>query len=102
MAARFEVLSPEGQVVSGDFRPRRPVTDLNRAVIAELWDDRFYGDEIFAEVRAGLRARFPGVRFVEHQVFGNTHGVDEAETIGNIPQILTERGCNAVLSAVGA
>lgn len=98
----YEVLSPEAEQRPMRHARRRPVEDFHHAVIAELWDDRFYGDEIFAAVRSEFQRRFPGVRIVDHRVFGNIHGLGEESNLARLPDLLKSEGCTAVLSAVGA
>ena len=98
----YEVVSPGGAAVRLAAKPRRTLVDLNTAKIVELWDDRFYGNEIFAVVREELKARYPGITFVEHTVFGNIHGSDEDAKMTQLATFLESHGCSAVLSAVGA
>jgi len=49
-----------------------------------------------------LAARYPGIRFVEYERLGSTHGRDEAELARTLPEALRKHGCDAVISAVGA
>ena len=49
-----------------------------------------------------LAARYPGIRFVEFDVFGSIHGRDEKELAATLPGLLRQHGCDAVISAVGA
>lgn len=102
MTISYTVVSPEGEQVLASGEPRKSIVDLNSATIAELWDDRFFGDEIFAAVREELRRRYPGIKIVEHTVFGNTHGFDEDRKIARLPEMLKAEGCDAAFSAVGA
>ncbi len=37
---------------------------LEGKTVAQLWDYLFKGDEVFALLEEGLKARFPGVKFV--------------------------------------
>ena len=80
--------------------PRSP--DLAGKTIGELWDYLFKGEEIFPLIRRALEARYPGVRFVEYETFGSTHGPAEAELAATLPARLRTHGCDAVISAVGA
>lgn len=100
--SEYEVVSPEGAAFRIAAKPRETLVDLNDATIVELWDDRFYGNEIFAVVREELKARYPGVTFVEHSVFGNIHGSDEDAKMAHLATFLESHGCSAVISAVGA
>ena len=90
------------------FWPRSPRQDnlkpvakrldtLEGKTVAQLWDFLFRGDEVFALLEEGLRARYPGVRFVSWRDFGNTHGRDEREVLARLPQRLKELGVDAVI-----
>ena len=39
---------------------------------------------------------------VGYDVFGNIHGPDEAQVVGEIPSIIAARGVDAVVAGVGA
>src|ERR671937_783902 len=77
-------------------------TELDGKTVGELWDYLFKGEEIFPLIREQLAARYPGIRFVEFEAFGSTHGRDEKELAATLPAILRQHGCDAVISAVGA
>lgn len=98
----YEVVSPEGRVVASPLPPTPIVGDLNAAVIGELWDWRFRGDEMFLLIERELRRRFPQIRFVRYETFGNTHAPDEAAVLRRLSQLLHEHGCTGVVSGVGA
>ena len=70
--------------------------------VAQLWDYLFRGDEIIAIVGAKLVQRFPGIRFVSHDVFGNTHGSRQRELLALVPDKLRLHKVDAVISLVGA
>src|SRR5213078_1568948 len=76
--------------------------DLAGKTIGELWDYLFKGEEIFPLIRRALAQRYPGVRFVDYETLGSTHGRDEAELAATLPARLRKHGCDAVISAVGA
>lgn len=67
-----------------------------------MWDGVFRGDQIYPILNEELRKRFPGVNIVDHVTMGNTHGTNEREYVANLPNLLKEKGCDAVISAVGA
>ena len=69
--------------------------------IALLWDFLFRGDEVFAVLEEELRARFPGVTFVNWNEFGNTHGTDERKVVAALPQRFEELGIDAAISGMG-
>ena len=76
--------------------------DLDGKTVGELWDYLFKGEQIFPLIRRALTARYPGIRFIEYERFGSTHGRDEAELARTLPAELRRHGCDAVISAVGA
>ena len=85
---------------SGVLAARSP--ELDGKTVGELWDYLFKGEEIFPLIRRALAARYPGIRFVEYERLGSTHGRDEAELARTLPEALRKHGCDAVISAVGA
>jgi hypothetical protein len=100
--SRSDVLSPEGPHVAPSNAGPSGLTSIADAKIAQLWDYRFRGDEIFAHLRDELTQRYPGVQFVDYEVFGNVHGHREDEILEALPGLLKEHGCNAVLAGIGA
>jgi len=83
----------------------RPLADrvdtLNGKRVAFLWDYLFRGDEIFPVLETELVERFPDVEIVGYDVFGNTHGRDEKEMVAGLPNGLSSRHIDAVVSAMG-
>lgn len=102
MSETYSVLSPEGRSVARAAGSRPTFDDLSQVVIGELWDYGFRGDEVFAVVREILTERYPGVRFVGYEKFGDIHGPDEHAVVAALPQRLRDERCNAVLAGVGA
>ena len=98
----YEVYWPRGarRVTRKTLAPR-PGT-LEGKTVAQLWDFLFRGDAVFELLEEGLKARYPGVRFVSWKTFGNTHGSDEREVIRKLPVRLKELGVDAVISGVAA
>ncbi|HZF04458.1 MAG TPA: hypothetical protein VE932_09025 [Patescibacteria group bacterium] len=85
---------------AGSLAARSP--DLSGKTVGELWDYLFKGEEMFPLIRKALETRYPGIRFVEFEVFGSIHGRDEQELAATLPGLLRKHGCDAVISAVGA
>lgn len=90
--------SPKG-VEPKSLAPR--LTSLDGATIGFLWDYLFRGEEVFPALEAELQRRFPTTRFVGYDVFGNTHGPDEAAVVAAIAGQLADHGVTAVVSAMG-
>jgi hypothetical protein len=97
----YRVVWPMGRsaVKKGSLAPRLP--DLRGKTVGELYNQLFKGDILFAELRRLLQGRFPGVRFVDYDVFGDTHGQHESAVVAALPEKLRSHGCDAVISAVG-
>jgi hypothetical protein len=98
----YEVVWPLGRS-HWDTRALNPgLPDLNGKTIAEVWDRVFRGEEIFPAIRAALKRRYPDVRFIEYDQFGDTHGVHQKEVLAGLPVLLRERKVDAVISGIGA
>ena len=69
--------------------------------VAFLWDYVFRGDELFPVLERELTARFAGIDILGYEEFGNTHGGDEHERVGHLPDDLRARGVDAVVSGMG-
>ena len=98
----YEVVWPLGKSVYQVLTSRPGVTDLSGKMVCELWEYLFRGDEVFPIIRELLLKRYPGIKFVEYPVFGNTHGPTEKEVIAALPDLLHKHGCDVVISGVGA
>ncbi|MBI2910082.1 MAG: hypothetical protein HYX92_20770 [Chloroflexi bacterium] len=98
----YEVVWPLGKSVYETVPLASRASSLEGKTICELWDWRFRGEEVFPLLRELLSRRYPGVKFVEYGVFGDTHGPKEREVIARLPQMLREQGCDAVLSGIGS
>jgi hypothetical protein len=99
---QYHVVWPQGRAAYEQRAPNARVRDLNDAVIGELWDYLFRGEDIFPALRAQLKARYPGIRFVTYETFGNVHGPRQREILARMPQLLREHRVDAVISAIGA
>ncbi len=98
----FECLWPLGPLTSGKIEPARRIENLSGKTVGELWDGLFHGDVMFTEIRKALSARFPGVKFVGYDTFGDTHGPIRNEVLARMPALLQELRVDAVISSVGA
>ncbi len=94
------VVWPRGPKTIG-VRPMAPrLETLAGKTIAQLWDDVFRGDEVFALLEQALGGAFPGVRFVNYQVFGSTHGERERQVLAELPTRLRQHRVDAVISGM--
>ena len=87
------------QVALKPLAPR--LATLEGKTVAQLWDYVFRGNEVFAHLEEGLKARFPGVKFVSWREFGSTHGGEEHEVVGSLARRFKELKVDAVISGMG-
>ena len=99
---KYDVVWPLGKVAAETVQTTESVSDLDEATVAEVWDWVFRGDEMFPVIRDQLSSRFPGIRFVEYETFGDIHGPNQQENIASLPERLRRHGCTAAIVAVGA
>ena len=94
------VVWPRGArtVTVGELAGR--LDSLEGKTIAQLWDYLFRGDEIFPLLEEGLAQRIPGVKFVNFEVFGSTHGDEEHQVLADLPAKLKRHGVDAVISGM--
>ena len=102
MAELFRVVSPKGMPASKERSVAPSLPDLNGKVIGELWDYSFRGDETFPIIEECLKKRYPDIRFVNYEVFGNFHDpAKEAAMMAALPAKLKETGVDAVIVGNG-
>ena len=84
---------------------RRPLahrlSTLEGKTVVQLWDFLFRGDEVFETIAATLKARYPGVTFVDWREFGNIHGTEERKVVAALPQKFKVLGIDAAISGLG-
>jgi hypothetical protein len=104
MEAQYDVVWPLGRSRVEEVAANERPLDLSGKTIAFIWDYLFKGPEMFEAVKGRLSTAFPGVRYVDYQVFGNIHGSDAEEkaNLSALPTRLREHGVDAVVLAVGA
>ena len=97
----YEALWPRSprQAKVKTLAPR--LATLEGKTVAQVWDYVFRGNEVFEFLEEGLKARFPGVRFVSWREFGNTHGHEEREVVAVLPAKFKSMGVDAVISGMG-
>ena len=97
----YEAYWPRSARQTG-LKPLAPrLESLEGKTVAQLWDYLFRGDEVFPLLEEGLKAAFPGVRFVNYREFGSTHSGDEKEMLAALPRMLKPFGVDAVISGMG-
>ena len=81
-----------------ELAPR--LDSLEGKTVAQLWDQLFKGDVVFDLLEEGLKARYPGIRFISWRDFGSTHGGEEKEALAALPERLKALGVDAVISGM--
>ena len=99
---KYEVIWPLSRKVVSDFNVAPRLDDLNGKTVCELWDWNFRGETIYPLIREKIRARFPGVKFVDYSRFENFHGPDAEAAATRLPGKLQAEGCDAVIVGIGA
>lgn len=97
----YDAVWPKSPLANA-LRPLAPrlTGGLNGKRVGFIWDYMFRGEELFPVLARELEAL--GVEVVGYDAFGNIHGPDEAQLVGEIPSVIAARGINAVVSGVGA
>ena len=97
----YEVVWPRSaqQTKTKALAPR--LKTLEGKTIAELWDYVYRGNDVYGWLEEALKARYPGVRFVNWREFGCTHGNEEHEVLAKLPQRLKDLGIDAAISGMG-
>ena len=97
----YKVVWPSGKSTTKVKPVARRIPDLSGKTIAELYNQLFKGDILFPEIRKLLQKHFPGIKFVDHAVFGDIHGRHESAVVAALPDLLRRHGVDAVISGVG-
>jgi hypothetical protein len=99
---KYEVLWPLSRRAVRDTKAATRLPDLNGKVVAELWDVIFRERRSTRWCASTSRKRFPGVKFVGYEEFGNFHGAREHEVSATIPDKLKAHKADAVIVGIGA
>lgn len=99
--APYAALWPRGPRQARVKPLARRLDTLEGKTVAWLWDYVFRGNEVFDQLEASLSARYPGVKFLHWEQFGNTHGSDERAVLAALPDKLRALGADAVVSGMG-
>ena len=97
------VFDPGGRVATAfPVETSVSVMDLNDRTVAHVWDFAFKGDEMFSFVSDELRRRFPRVRLIDHEVFGDNYRAADPEAADKaLARKLRDMGVDCVISSMG-
>ncbi|MBI2957338.1 MAG: hypothetical protein HYY32_00705 [Chloroflexi bacterium] len=97
----YEVVWPLAKSTYEIVSPTQRTLDLTGKTVCQLWNYCFKGDQMFSALRERLAERYPGIKFVDYDVFGTIHGPRGADVLEG-GKVLQEQGCDLVIAGVGA
>lgn len=97
----FEVAWPLGPSAVKIIPLAKRLETLKDKTIGEMWDWVYRGDEIYPIVEEELKRRYPGIRFVHYDEFGNPHSANESKVYEDLPALVEKHGCDAFMVGVG-
>lgn len=98
---KYEVVWPRGKQTIKTAHLAKRLGTLEGKTIGELWDWIFYGHKIFPVLEKELVKRYPGINFVNYEVFGTIHGGDEAKALEALPDKFRQNKVDAVICGMG-
>src|SRR5262249_37077442 len=87
----YEVVWPLGRPTPASLGAQR-LTEPAGKTVGFVWDYAFRGDLMWDVIKVELSKRYPDMRFVDWEVFGNTHGHDENEVVAALPGMFRQAG----------
>ena len=97
----FEVAWPRGPSAVKIIPLAKRLETLAGKTIGEIWDWVYRGDEIYPVVEEELQRRYPGVKFIHYNEFGNPHSANEPKVYEDLPALAEKHGCDAFIVGVG-
>ena len=98
---RFEVYWPRSPRQAQIKPLAKRLDTLNGKTVAQLWDFLYRGDDVFALLEEGIKARYPDVRFVSWREFGSIHGTGAPGVTASLPRRFKELGVDAAIGGMG-
>jgi hypothetical protein len=96
----YDVVWPRGKRVASILPFAKRLDTLNGKTVCELWDYLFRGEEIFPLLERALQERYPRVKFVSWREFPS-EGDHRFPDWEDHPNVLAEKGCDAVITGIG-
>lgn len=96
----YEVVWPRGKKTVKVTHLAKRLDTLEGKTIGQLWDNVFRGDEIFPILEEELAKRYPGIKFINYELFGSIHGDEERKVLADLPGKLKRFGVDAVISGM--
>ncbi len=99
----YDVLWPLGRSTVNEIDAKPRIADLSKATIAHLSHYGFRHDEMIPVIEEVLTERYPGIKFVGPEAFGNIHGPKHGkEALPLLPAKLEEYGVDGVITGIGS
>jgi hypothetical protein len=97
----YEVMHPVGEAASHPASSAPRLDTLNGKTLCEVWNAGYRGDRTFPKIRELLEKRYPGVKIVPYTEFPLARHYDIDEILKDLPQLLRQKGCEALISGNG-
>jgi hypothetical protein len=97
----YEVLRPIGEAASKTMHSAPRLDTLNGKTICEVWNAGYRGDRTFPKIRELLQKRYPGLKIVPYTEFPLSRHYNIDEVLKDLPQLLQQKGCDALISGNG-
>ena len=97
----YQAVWPLGKIRYKTITDTTRITDLTGKTICELSDFRFKAPEVFPLVEEFISKRYRDVKFITYENFGDINGLNEAQVVAGLPEMLRKYNCDAVIAGVG-
>ena len=103
---KVHVVSPLGFEAVRQAGAARRIENLDGKTVGEFWNGVFKGDVTFPVIRRLLKKKFPGLKIIPYTEFphapGSDHPASQREHARRMAALAREKGCDAVISGMGA
>jgi hypothetical protein len=96
----YEVVYPLGKRSQATKAALPRPRTLDGVTIGELSNYKFDSGFAFETIERSLKQRFPTVKFVAFERFGDTYGPRESDVIRELPDKLKQYECDVVISGM--
>ena len=97
----YEVLRPIGEAASDIIKAAPRLDTLNGKTVCEVWNAGYRGERTFPKMRELLQKRYPAVKIVPYTEFPLARHYNIDEVLKDLPRLLNQKGCDALISGNG-
>ena len=97
----YEVLPPVGEAAVKAEQPAPRLNTLEGKTICEVYNGLFGGEKTFPRIRESIKKRFPGVKIIPYTELPEVDIVKVDKVLVNLPNVLSQKGCDAIISGNG-